>query len=51
MIGKINMGIFNALLKFESEILSYVENTEGDILCCVKKNFGLVIVYITGLLQ
>lgn len=33
----VNMGIFNALSKLESQILSYKQDTEFEILCFVNK--------------
>lgn len=39
------MGNFNALSKFESQILSYKQDTEFGVLCFVKKNKELVPYY------
>lgn len=33
----VNMGIFNTLSKLESQILSYKQDTEFEILCFVNK--------------
>ena len=38
-----NMGIFNALSKFESQILSYKQDTEFGILCFVNKAWALLL--------
>lgn len=37
MFRIVNMGNFNALSKFESQILSYKQDTEFGVLCFVKK--------------
>lgn len=33
----VNMGIFNALSKLESQILSYKQDREFENLCCVNE--------------
>lgn len=43
MFIMVNIGIFNASSKFESQILSYKQDTEIDTLCFVTKDWVLLL--------
>lgn len=53
MFRIVNMGNFNALSKFESQILSYKQDTEFGVLCFVKKkkSLRLIIVFYWYIIQ